>query len=102
MQAINRSLLDTIAACGDVNRNVQCSANPAMSHLHHEVFEFSKNLSEYLLPETNAYAEIWLDKKKIAGDAVQDFEPKYGKYYLPRKVRLIHLLFPIRTILISS
>lgn len=58
-----------------------------MSHLHAEVFEFSKNLSEYLLPETNAYAEIWLDKKKIAGDAVQDFEPKYGKYYLPRKVR---------------
>lgn len=57
-----------------------------MSHIHKEVWQFSKDLSEHLLPDTNAYAEIWLDKKKVAGDAVQDFEPKYGKYYLPRKV----------------
>jgi len=75
------------------DRNVQCAANPSMSHIHKEVWQFSKDLSEHLLPDTSAYAEIWLDKKKVAGDAVQDFEPKYGKYYLPRKVRLRSLFF---------
>lgn len=64
-----------------------------MSHLHKEVWQFSKDLSEHLLPNTSAYAEIWLDKKKVAGDAVQDFEPMYGKYYLPRKVSLLFLFF---------
>lgn len=67
-----------------------------MSHIHKEVWQFSKDLSEHLLPDTNAYAEIWLDKKKVAGDAVQDFEPKYGKYYLPRKVRFLPLI--LRTV----
>lgn len=88
MQAINKSLLDTIAACGDVNRNVQCSVNPNYSSLHKEVYEFSKAVSEHLLPSTSAYHEIWLDKKLVAGDAVQDFEPLYGKYYLPRKFKI--------------
>lgn len=85
MQAINRSLLDTIAACGDVNRNVQCSVNPGVSAFHKDVYEFSKTLSEHLLPKTSAYHEIWLDKKKVGGDAVQDFEPMYGplvRWYL--------------------
>lgn len=59
-----------------------------MSKLHNEVFEFSKGLSEHLLPSTSAYHEIWLDKKKVAGDAVQDFEPLYGPTYLPRKFKM--------------
>ena len=88
MQDINKSLLDTIAACGDVNRNVQCTVNPSMSPLHKDVYEFSKGLSEYLLPKTNAYHEIWLGKKQVAGDAVQDFEPMYGPTYLPRKFKM--------------
>lgn len=88
MQAINKSLLDTIAACGDVNRNIQCSVNPSVSTLHNEVYEFSKGLSEHLLPKTNAYHEIWLDQKKVGGDAVQDFEPLYGPTYLPRKFKM--------------
>ncbi|CAE7224414.1 unnamed protein product [Rhizoctonia solani] len=88
IQAINRALLDTIAACGDVNRNVLCSSLPTMSHLHAQVYQFSKNLSESLLPRTTAYHEIWLDKKLVAGEAVKDFEPLYGKYYLPRKFKI--------------
>ena len=68
MQAINASLIDTIAACGDVNRNVNCSANPYLSSLHTEVYEWSKRLSEHLLPRTRAYHEIWLDGEKVAGD----------------------------------
>ncbi|KAA1468781.1 sulfite reductase subunit beta [Dentipellis sp. KUC8613] len=88
IQSINRALLDTLAACGDVNRNVIVSAIPSMSKLHAQVHEFAKNVSEHLLPRTSAYHEIWLDKKMVAGGAVQDFEPLYGEFYLPRKFKI--------------
>ncbi len=92
MQAINRALMTTIAACGDVNRNVMCSALPEQSALHSEAHEAAKKISDHLLPSTNAYHEIWLqddDKKvQVAGDAVQDFEPLYGPTYLPRKFKI--------------
>ncbi|KAK5658208.1 hypothetical protein OQA88_2183 [Cercophora sp. LCS_1] len=93
MQAINRALMTTIAACGDVNRNVMCSPLPSQSGYHKEVWACSKKISDHLLPSTTAYHEIWLtddnDKKtQIAGDAVQDFEPLYGPTYLPRKFKI--------------
>ncbi|KAG2011527.1 sulfite reductase subunit beta [Coprinopsis cinerea AmutBmut pab1-1] len=88
IQDINRVLLDTLAACGDVNRNVICSSIPTLSKLHRQVFEFSKELSDHLIPRTTAYHEIWLDKKLVAGDAVKDFEPIYGEFYLPRKFKI--------------
>lgn len=93
MQAINRALMTTIAACGDVNRNVMCSSLPTQSQYHAEVQECSQRISDHLLPSTSAYHEIWLtddDNKKtqIAGDAVQDFEPLYGPTYLPRKFKI--------------
>jgi sulfite reductase (NADPH) hemoprotein beta-component len=69
-----------------VTRNVICSAIPTFSKLHAKVYEFSKGLSEHLLPRTTAYHEIWLDKKLVAGEALRDFEPLYGEFYLPRKV----------------
>ncbi|KAF8757754.1 Nitrite and sulphite reductase 4Fe-4S domain [Rhizoctonia solani] len=70
IQAINRALLDTIAACGDVNRNVLCSSLPTLSHLHGQVYQFAKNL------------------KIGRWGSVKDFEPLYGKYYLPRKFKI--------------
>ncbi|KAL2158683.1 hypothetical protein VTH06DRAFT_4165 [Thermothelomyces fergusii] len=93
MQAINRALLTTIAACGDVNRNVMCSPLPSQSKYHRQVYQCSKKISDHLLPSTTAYHEIWLtdddDKKtQIAGNAVQDFEPLYGPTYLPRKFKI--------------
>ncbi|KIL65542.1 hypothetical protein M378DRAFT_125334 [Amanita muscaria Koide BX008] len=88
IQVINRALLDTLAACGDVNRNVICSSIPSLSKLHAQVFEFAKQVSEHLIPNTTAYHEIWLDKKQVAGDAVKDFEPLYGEFYLPRKFKV--------------
>ncbi|KAF8630759.1 hypothetical protein AX17_005354 [Amanita inopinata Kibby_2008] len=88
IQDINRVLLDTLAACGDVNRNVICSSIPTLSKLHAQVFELAKEISNYLVPSTTAYHEIWLDKKKVIGDAVQDFEPLYGEFYLPRKFKI--------------
>ncbi|KAF9462962.1 sulfite reductase subunit beta [Collybia nuda] len=88
IQDINRVLLDTLAACGDVNRNVVCSSIPTLSRLHKEVYQFSKEVSEHLIPRTTAYHEIWLDKKLVAGEALKDVEPLYGEFYLPRKFKI--------------
>ncbi|CAK7264657.1 Sulfite reductase [NADPH] subunit beta [Sporothrix epigloea] len=93
MQAINRALMTTLAACGDVNRNVMCSSLPTQSEYHREVFACSKRISDHLLPSTTAYHEIWLTdddgkKTQVAGEAVQDFEPLYGPTYLPRKFKI--------------
>lgn len=86
---INNTLLDTIAACGDVNRNVMCSPNPELSIVHEEVYEFSKKISEHLMPKSTAYHEIWLDKKLVSGgESKEDSEPLYGKTYLPRKFKI--------------
>jgi sulfite reductase (NADPH) hemoprotein beta-component len=85
MQGMNAALVDSIAACGDVNRNVMASANPVESRLHAEVYEWSKKLSEHLLPKTRAYHEIWLDGEKLVGPAEE--EPILGPLYLPRKFK---------------
>ncbi|WPP38089.1 assimilatory sulfite reductase (NADPH) hemoprotein subunit [Bacillus sonorensis] len=89
IQKINSALLDTIAACGDVNRNVMCASNPYQSDIHAEVYEWSKKLSDGLLPRTRAYHEIWLDEEKVAGTPETDeVEPMYGPLYLPRKFKI--------------
>lgn len=84
---INAALLDTIAACGDVNRNVMCNPNPHQSRLHAEVYEYARRLSEHLTPRTTAYHEIWMDEELLSSTR-QDEEPIYGKHYLPRKFKI--------------
>jgi sulfite reductase (NADPH) hemoprotein beta-component len=89
IQGIHASLMDTIAACGDVNRNVMCNPNPYQSNIHLEVYEWAKKLSNDLLPRTRAYHEIWLDEEKVAGTPeVEEVEPMYGPLYLPRKFKI--------------
>ncbi|EEH18359.1 sulfite reductase (NADPH) hemoprotein, beta-component [Paracoccidioides brasiliensis Pb03] len=93
MRAINQALMTTIAACGDVNRNVMCSSLPELSYYHKEVHAVSKRISDHLLPSTTAYHEIWLkdendNKVQVAGNAVVDHEPLYGPSYLPRKFKI--------------
>jgi sulfite reductase (NADPH) hemoprotein beta-component len=85
MAALNAALLDTIATCGDVNRNVLAGANPVESPAHAEVAEWARRLSEHLLPKTRAYHEIFLDGEKLAGSP--EVEPQYGKSFLPRKFK---------------
>lgn len=87
MQGMNQALMTTIAACGDINRNVMCNVNPEQSDVHAEVYEWSKKISDHLLPETNAYHEIWLEDKKIV-DSREESEPIYGSTYLPRKFKI--------------
>jgi len=91
---INSHLMDTIAACGDVNRNVMASANPSLSVIHKEVHEISNEISRYFTPQTTAYHEIWLDKNLLT-DEKQDEEPIYGKTYLPRKFKIAIAVPPV-------
>jgi sulfite reductase (NADPH) hemoprotein beta-component len=85
MQGMNAVLIDSIAACGDVNRNVMAAANPVESKLHEEVYQWAVKISEHLKPKTRAYHEIWLDGEKLVGPAEE--EPIYGPVYLPRKFK---------------
>jgi len=87
MQAINAALIDTLAACGDVNRNVAVAANPQLSAAHAAVHAQAAALSTHLLPNTRAYYEIWLDEEKIV-DSGAEAEPIYGDTYLPRKFKI--------------
>ena len=87
LQAINASLIDTVAACGDVNRNVVVAANPFQSSAHATLYEQAKTLSEFLKPKSRAYYEIWLDEEKLVGSGEED-EPVYGATYLPRKFKI--------------
>jgi sulfite reductase (NADPH) hemoprotein beta-component len=89
MQAIDAALLDTLAACGDVNRNVLASTNPHQSRAHKEAHALAAAISDHLLPKTPAYREIWLDGEKIAGGEEEVVEPVYGRTYLPRKFKTV-------------
>jgi sulfite reductase (NADPH) hemoprotein beta-component len=89
MQAIDAALLDTLAACGDVNRNVLATSNPHRSQAHTAAWELAKRISDHLLPRTPAYREIWLDGEKVAGGEEEIVEPIYGKTYLPRKFKTV-------------
>ncbi|MFM2223637.1 MAG: assimilatory sulfite reductase hemoprotein subunit, partial [Armatimonadota bacterium] len=86
IQGLHSVLLDSIAACGDVNRNVLATTNPIESSLHKDVYQWAVRISEHLLPKTRAYHEIWIDNEKVASSEPED-EPIYGPTYLPRKFK---------------
>jgi sulfite reductase (NADPH) hemoprotein beta-component len=94
MREIDEVLLTTIAACGDVNRNVMCNPNPHQSRAHAAALALATAVSDHLLPQTPAYREIWLDGEKIAGGEEEAVEPIYGKTYLPRKFKVVFAIPP--------
>ncbi|MBN8738748.1 MAG: sulfite reductase subunit beta [Lysobacterales bacterium 69-70] len=96
MAAINASLIDTIAACGDVNRNVLAAANPLLSSVHATVHAQARALSQHFLPRTRAYYEIWLDEELVAG--ADEHEPIYGATYLPRKFKTAFAVPPLNDV----
>jgi len=100
IRGINDSLLDTIAACGDVNRNVMCSPLADLSAIHRSAYETATAISEHLTPHTRAYHEIWLDGEKVEGTA--DVEPIYGATYLPRKFKIAVAIPPSNDVDIFS
>ena len=101
MKGINESLSTTLAACGDVNRNVMASCTPATSPLVERVLQDSFLLSKALLPQTRAYHQIWVEGKQLdlADEEDKDFvDPLYGKTYLPRKFKVAFVIPPLNDI----
>jgi sulfite reductase (NADPH) hemoprotein beta-component len=87
IQAFNEAKLHSIATCGDINRNVICSAHPRQSPIHKQIHDFAFKINDLLLPKTKAYYEIWLDEEKIA-DKKDEEDPLYQDRYLPRKFKI--------------
>jgi sulfite reductase (NADPH) hemoprotein beta-component len=101
MKGLNEALMTTIAACGDVERNVMAPPTPATSPLVDEVLEEARKLSNVLSPLTPAYHGIWLDGQEldISTEANASFtDPLYGKRYLPRKFKTGFVFPPLNDI----
>jgi sulfite reductase (NADPH) hemoprotein beta-component len=101
IRSLNDALMTTIAACGDVARNVMAPPTPSTSPLVDHVLAEAKKISSLLTPKTPAYAAIWLDGQEIemtqeAKDAYED--PLYGKTYLPRKFKTAFAFPPVNDI----
>ncbi|MCX7515229.1 assimilatory sulfite reductase (NADPH) hemoprotein subunit [Frateuria sp. STR12] len=94
--AIHHAMASTIAACGDVLRNVVSTPLPVQSAAHAEAYAWAAKLSEELAPRTTAYHELWLDGEKLAGEP--EPEPLYGKAYLPRKFKIGLAIPPLNDI----
>jgi sulfite reductase (NADPH) hemoprotein beta-component len=101
VRGMHKVLLDSIAACGDVNRNVMAPPNPERSALLQRVYEHARAWSEFALPKTRAYHEIWLDDELVAGGEPES-EPMYGATYLPRKFKTAFALPPSNDVDIFS
>lgn len=87
IQSFNLQHLDSIAACGDVNRNVTCTANPSESPLQQEAYELAGKISEMCLPKTKSYYDIWIDDELLV-DRKAEEDPLYQDRYLPRKLKI--------------
>jgi sulfite reductase (NADPH) hemoprotein beta-component len=93
VKGMHQVLLDSIAACGDVNRNVMAPPNPERSAAAQQVYDAAVSWSEFALPKTRAYHEIYLDEELVAGGEPER-EPMYGETYLPRKFKTGFVLPP--------
>jgi len=79
--------MDSLAACGDVNRNVMCHVQPELGPVQTATLEWAERLSAHLTPATSAWKEIWVNGEKVELDEAAD-DPIYGKAYLPRKFKI--------------
>jgi sulfite reductase (NADPH) hemoprotein beta-component len=98
VKKINESLLSTLAACGDVNRNVLAPATPAYTKAREEVYADAHKVAMALAPQTKAYHSIWIDGVQIDNDAAENknfVDPLYGKTYLPRKFKIAFVIPPV-------
>jgi len=108
VQRIDAVLMDSLAACGDVNRNVMCHVQPEAGPVHAQTLEWARNLSAHLTPRTGAYREVWIDGEKVdeakvdPAESEPESEPIYGPTYLPRKFKSGIALPPVNDVDIFS
>src|SRR5216684_4768097 len=72
MRSLNEALVSTIAACGDVERNVMAPPTPATSPLVDHVLQEARRLSDALAPKTRAYHTIWIEGKELDLSAAEN------------------------------
>jgi len=82
---VHRALATTLAACGDVRRNVMGCPVPLRDTGHQAVRAAAERIADELNPRSRAYHEIWLDGERVV--STEDEEPFYGRQYLPRKFK---------------
>jgi len=87
IKAFHLANLDSIATCGDINRNITSSSYPTELSVHEEISSYADKISTLLKPKTRAYYEIWLDEEKIL-DKKSEEDPLYLDAYLPRKFKI--------------
>jgi sulfite reductase (NADPH) hemoprotein beta-component len=98
IKKINESLLSTLAACGDVNRNVLAPPTPAYTKAREQVFADCYQVAMAVAPQTKAYHSIWIDgvQLNLEDEANKNFvDPLYGKTYLPRKFKIAFVIPPV-------
>jgi sulfite reductase (ferredoxin) len=96
IHSINEALLSTLAACGDVNRNVMACPAPVANRAQAQVEEVAHRIAQHLAPHSHAYHEIWIDGEQVETVKLAEegeTEPIYGPTYLPRKFK-IGVAFP--------
>jgi len=101
VKAINESLLSTLAACGDVNRNVLAPPTPAYTKAREQVFQDCHRVAMELAPKTTAYHSIWIDGEQLDlnSETSRGFvDPLYGKTYLPRKFKAAFVIPPVNDV----
>jgi len=98
IKGINDSLLSTLAACGDVNRNILAPPTPAYTKAREQVFAHCQALAVAIAPQTRAYHGIWIDGRQLdleAGENKDFVDPLYGRTYLPRKFKVAFAIPPV-------
>jgi sulfite reductase (NADPH) hemoprotein beta-component len=101
VKAINESLLSTLAACGDVNRNVLAPPIPAYTKARQQVYEDCVRVADALRPQTKAYHSIWIDGVQLSNEAPENknfVDPLYGKTWLPRKFKVAFAIPPVNDV----
>lgn len=101
VRRINESLLSTLAACGDVNRNVLAPPIPAFTAARETVFADCVRVADELRPQTHAYHAIWIEgvQLDLSNPANKDFvDPLYGRTYLPRKFKIAFVIPPLNDV----
>ncbi|QDV19417.1 Sulfite reductase [ferredoxin] [Gimesia panareensis] len=93
IKGINETKLTTLAACGDVNRNVMaCPAPYKNNAVFDSMQDMAYAIAEHLRPQTTAYFDLWITDEEGNKTNEAEFqpveEPIYGKTYLPRKFKI--------------
>lgn len=102
LQELNEAMVTTLGACGDVVRNTMCCPAPIEDPVRDEIQAYAEEIAEFTTPKTPAYHDVWLkeyddDEKSVETikkiydgrkERGEEFEPFYGKAYLPRKFKI--------------